>query len=87
MITHEAVAEATCTCNGCPDQWEGTLVDGQKFYFRYRHGWASLGFGVTIEAAREDSLGERQMPFGDSMQGVLDDDERDHVFAELYGRS
>lgn len=22
----------------CPAQWEGTLITGQKFYARYRHG-------------------------------------------------
>lgn len=26
----------------CPEQHWGVLVDGRVFYFRYRHGWASV---------------------------------------------
>lgn len=42
MIELPEVLTAQMTCGACPEQWEGTLVDGRGFYFRLRSGWASL---------------------------------------------
>jgi hypothetical protein len=36
------VAKITKTCEACPAQWEGELVDGTPIYVRYRWG------GLTI---------------------------------------
>ncbi len=44
MIGYENVVSETQTCLACPTQYEGRLSDGRGFYFRYRHGVASLGF-------------------------------------------
>lgn len=49
------LANATLTCPRNPEQWEGTLPDGRRFYFRYRDGWASLGVGHTRDQAVDDS--------------------------------
>jgi hypothetical protein len=35
----------------CPSQWEGQTLDGEFFYFRYRHGRLSFGFGPTDDDA------------------------------------
>lgn len=36
------VNKLTRTCYACPSQWEGTLVNGQTIYIRYRHGHFSI---------------------------------------------
>lgn len=82
-MDHPFIAEQRQTCYGCPDQWEGRLVDGRYFYLRYRHGWASLGVGATPDAAVGDR-GEVGVNHGDGLQGIFDgDDDRAAVFAEL----
>lgn len=45
------VREDHKTCEACPTQWEGALKDGRTFYFRYRHGYASL----TVSEPDEDN--------------------------------
>jgi hypothetical protein len=75
------VAEATQTCFGCPDQYEGRLHDGREFYFRYRHGSVYLGVGNKVVGARRGTLGESRRSLGDSLQGVFDSPEqRDAMF-------
>jgi hypothetical protein len=71
-----------CTCFACPTQWEGEMTDGTKFYFRYRHGVARLGFGDTIDEAVMDTSGE-SMVFGDSLDGVMDHTEYSQAFTKL----
>lgn len=86
MTLHPLVATATQTCFACPEQWEGTLIDGSHFYFRYRHGVASLGVGPD-EGSAVDDPNEVSMRYGDSMQGILDGAEsRRAAFAELMLR-
>lgn len=82
MITHLLVATAHQTCEACPEQWEGTLVDGWSFYFRYRCGIASLAVAATQELA--DGQQHVRLQHGDRLQGSFESDaERDAVFAEL----
>lgn len=74
----------------CPVQYEGQLVDGRHFYFRYRGGWAALGFGATADDAVRDTMGDgsgASVSHGDALQGFFEDDaDRDAVFAELLAR-
>ncbi len=75
----ERVETATQTCWGCPDAYEGRLVDGREFYFRYRYGHVTLrvSHGEDDERVASRSL-------GDSLQGVFESSEqRDRVFSQL----
>jgi hypothetical protein len=56
MPLHPMVATYAVTCHAVPFQIEGTLVDGRYFYFRDRHGYASLGVGVDHGAAVDHSF-------------------------------
>lgn len=54
--------EAIQTCGACPTQYEGT-IEGERFYFRYRHGFWSVRFHPTDEWNDEawvdgDNLGD-----------------------------
>jgi hypothetical protein len=51
---HLAIASYTTTCEGAPIQVEGTLANGDHFYFRARHRTVTLGIGTTREEACED---------------------------------
>lgn len=46
------LVELVKTCESCPAQWEGRLIDGSSFYARARHG----RFTVTV------SKGDRPDP-------------------------
>jgi hypothetical protein len=82
-LSHPVVATSAYTCWGCPEQYEGQLVDGRFFYFRFRWGVATLGLGITPDAAVEDDR-EARFAVGDNLRGVFDDDlERDLIFARL----
>lgn len=72
----------TWTCLGCPMQAEGAIDDGRKFYFRYRWGKATFGIGATVSDAVRDP-GEVCVAYGDSSQGVLDEDEADRLLRRL----
>ena len=86
MIDHSLIAVQEQTSYACPDQWQGTLIGGQHFYFRYRSGWASLGLGATPHAAVADPA-EVGVGHGDGLQGVFEsDDDRSAVFAKLLAR-
>ena len=82
-MEHPAVASSAETCSACPVQYEGQLVDGRYFYFRYRFGRATLGLGETPDDAVDDP-NETSLAVGDSLRGVYaGDEERDEVFARL----
>ena len=36
------VTELKKTCESCPTQWEGKLVNGRMVYIRYRFGYLSI---------------------------------------------
>jgi hypothetical protein len=74
MVTDPRVVESHQT-------WEGQLLDGRVFYFRYRWGFASLGVGSTLDDAVSDNRVGRQ--FGDRLDGWLDEDEFEVIFKEL----
>lgn len=81
-INHPLVATTTQTCFACPEQYEGRLVDSRWFYFRYRHGWASLAVGHDYDAVMGGE--DCSVNVGDSLQGEFDSPEqRDQVFAQL----
>ncbi len=77
----ELVDHYKLTCPSVPTQYEGVTADGRSFYFRYRFGKASLGFGSTIDEAAEDSFG-RELRHGDDLDGSLAEQE----FCDLYVR-
>jgi hypothetical protein len=82
VIDNPLIAEQHQTCYGCPDQWEGRLLSGEFFYFRYRSGWASLAVGHDADAVsgRQD-VG---MGHGDGLQGIFESAEaRTAVFNKL----
>lgn len=81
MSFEELVATYRQTCIACPTQYEGTLKDGQVFYFRYRHGRASLGLGADEEAAVCDPSTE-VIRFGDG-HGYVTEDEFKMLFVHL----
>lgn len=73
------VATVEQTSGGCPEQYEGTLIDGREFYFRYRHGWASLGLGEDRYSSKDAG-----MAVGDGWAGVFESEvERDRTFRQL----
>jgi hypothetical protein len=83
-VRNPQINTSTQTCFACPEQYEGQLVDGRRFYFRYRNGWASLAVGGDDVSGRQD-VG---MAVGDGLQGIFDSPEqRDQVFAELLERA
>lgn len=85
-VQHPLVASSVQTCYGCPDQYEGKLIDGRWFYFRYRHGWASLAVSDDYnEVVGRSDVG---VAVGDGLQGVFEDaEQRDRIFAELLTRA
>ena len=79
----------------CPEQHEGVLTTGEHFYFRYRHGWASLTLGdrpgvygpPTRYVNSPGFIAEQGMEVGDGLQGIFDDDEqRNSTFSTLLDR-
>lgn len=78
-FTDVRVAESDMTSSACPEQYSGTLVDGQPFYFRYRSGYASLAVGADCEGRRDVGV-----EHGDRLQGIFDSaEDRDRVFTQL----
>lgn len=59
------VQSLTRTCEACPAQWEGKLINGTELYIRYRFGQFRIDVaGVTVY--RED--------LGDGLDGTLTDE-------------
>jgi hypothetical protein len=90
MVLHPAVAAATLTCDAVPVQWEGQLVDGRRFYFRYRFGRATLAVGPTksvngVTIPEQDRTAwVASVMHGDRFRGMFDsDEEQNTIFAEL----
>lgn len=78
MTSHDDVVSEQQTSVACPTQWQGQLVDGRHFYFRYRSGIAHLGFGSTEEEAVDDTIdgvGAFGVSAGDDLDGYMTDDE------------
>jgi hypothetical protein len=85
MMPLGLVVSETQTCFACPTQWEGDLANGQHFYFRFRHGTASLGIGESVSAAICDEQTVYQ-GLGGGLDGVLDYDQYLTIRDELLIR-
>lgn len=81
-MNHSNVAEETQTCFVCPTQWEGRMDTGEYFYFRFRHGTASLGFGGTPGEANHNSS-SNSLYISQDADGFLDYSEYVQVFDRL----
>lgn len=69
-----------------PEQHEGTLATGEKFYFRYRGGRAALGIGVDMDDAIASS-NNVSMNVGAPLQGCFySQSQRDTVFTVLMNK-
>lgn len=51
MNFNERVITWVNTSTACPTQYEGMVIDGDHFYFRYRFGHLQIGFGPDIDSA------------------------------------
>ncbi len=84
ILAHYAIKDVEQTSYGCPDQYEGHLLDGSRFLFHYRHGWVSLTTWADDYEGAETKQ-EVGQALGDSLSGVFDSfEERDEAFADLY---
>jgi hypothetical protein len=81
-LEHPAVADTFQTCAGCPDQWEGRLVDGQHFYLRLRHGRASLVIHDAAASAVPQRFEVEYAPYPNCGRFDTDED-RAEVFDRL----
>lgn len=72
----------------CPEQYEGQLTTGEKFYFRFRYGVAALYLCWTeMPRGPEKADAYESMIVGDSLQGIFEDSEqRNGVFKLLLDR-
>lgn len=74
------IKSSVCTCWACPTQYEGTLSDGNSFYFHYRYGCWSFSIAATSGEAiarlwRAGVVGfSRSGEWGDSMGGIMPDE-------------
>ena len=76
------------TCGACPVQIEGELTDGRKFYFRYRHAFASLAVGEYPQGVVEQSPGgpdvvTRRFSDRDPLDGSLEIAEAQELLASM----
>lgn len=71
------------TCEACLTQYEGTLKDGRRFYFRYRFAKASLGFGETDDEAVHDSFRWVLRHSDEPYDGYVSEDEFKELFVQL----
>ncbi|GAB6902502.1 hypothetical protein [Kineosporia succinea] len=62
-----SITERRTTCATAPVQIEGTLSNGQFFYFRARHTGISLGIGATPDEAVENTV----IAVGLAQQGAI----------------
>jgi hypothetical protein len=68
------IADITCTCFACPSQWEGTTVDGEEIYIRYR--WGSLRIDLDHETVFQQQL-------GDGLDGLIEWEDVEDILEEL----
>lgn len=75
------------TATACPTQYEGSLPDGRRYYFRYRSGRAVLGLGQTDEDAVMDAVDRLErgdhLRLGDRLDGELSEDQFECAAARL----
>lgn len=85
MMTDPRIAQQVQTCYACPEQYEGLLTTGEHFYFRFRHGCASLYIAWgEVPYGPSTADGYESMSVGDSLAGIFDSDEqRNSTFKAL----
>ena len=71
MTTSLTGVTYTPTCTACPVQLDGH-ADGVPFYYRYRFGWLTVGFGGEPVDAPEWEYSAR---IGGPWDGSMTDDE------------
>lgn len=85
MLTDPRIDNYKQTCYGCPEQYEGQLLTGEFFYFRYRNGCASLYLSwYAVPYGPESADAYEGMSVGDNLQGIFEDDkQRNGTFKKL----
>lgn len=96
-INHPMIATQERTCDALPEAYQGILVDGRHFVFRYRFGIARLSIGPSEDEARWAGSPLRRnypqptntkyavLPLGGDLQGHFDScEQRDWVFSQLW---
>ena len=65
----------TKTCDACPTQWEGKLIDGRMLYFRYRWGVLNISISHKITDDIYDAVNGNTIfseRIGGGYDGILD---------------
>lgn len=85
MLADPRIDNYKQTSFACPEQYEGQLLTGEFFYFRYRHGCASLylsWYQIPYGPSSADAC--TSMSVGDGLQGIFESDEqRNGTFKKL----
>lgn len=80
-----------CSCGACPTQYEGTLEDGRMFYFRYRHGFASLNESIEPTDNIYDAvIGEELFCMqctDDQYDGIMEENDVIELLGRVYDTS
>jgi hypothetical protein len=82
-MRHQLIKRVHRTCVAYPEQYEGILTTGQCFYFRLRHGEASLGLGRMPHEAVVDPETVIRRVNDHGMGRFITDQQRDATFAEM----
>lgn len=89
MLTDPRIRSQVQTCFACPEQYEGELITGEYFYFRYRYGVASLYLsweGVPRGPEKADAYDSMSVG-NDSLSGIFESsEERNNTFKALLDR-
>ena len=77
------VVKIVRTCFACPEQYEGELSNGEKFYVRCRWGHARLGVSPNSvdEAVHAKPISE--IYYDDDIQGVFDAGDLKKLFEQV----
>ena len=76
------VVKIVKTCSACPEQYEGELSNGDKFYVRCRWGHARLGVSsISIDDAVQ-ATPVSEIHYDDDMQGAFDNGDLKKLFEQ-----
>lgn len=71
------------TCYACPSQWEGTTMENEPVYVRYRWGHLTVQIGSPGEIGAYSSPVVFQRNYGDELDGVLNEQELEELTKDL----